>query len=75
MQIERETTFGDAIESIAMLLQQMRDSRISVGDRQVGPADRVTLEIEIESSDGRFELEFEIKWRAPVEHQEHWGEG
>jgi len=47
------------------LLAQMRDSRITVGDRQVGMNDSVTLEITIESSSDEMELEFEIKWRKP----------
>ena len=65
MKIERETTLNQAVEAVTTLLAQMRDSRITVGDRQVGMNDPVTLEFEIESSSDEMELEFQIKWRRP----------
>jgi hypothetical protein len=65
LKIERETTLSQAVEAVSTLLAQMRDSRITVGDRQVGMDDAVTLEFEIESSSDKLELEFEIKWRKP----------
>ena len=65
LKIERETTLSQAVEAVTTLLAQMRDSRITVGDQQVGMNDSVTLEIEIESSSDEMELEFEIKWRKP----------
>ena len=65
MKIERDTTLNDAVHTVTTLLEQMKGSRISVGERQVGLDDPVTLELEIDSSGDEFEVEFEIKWRAP----------
>ena len=64
MEIKRETTLTDALDTIRMLVEQLQKSRLSAGDREVGPNDLVELEIEIDSSEDAFELEFEIKWRA-----------
>ena len=74
MKIERETTLNEAVQAISTLVEQLRGSRISVGDRQVSLDERVTLEVEIESKDDEFEVEFEIKWRAQRESGEGSGE-
>lgn len=64
VEIKRETTLNDALETVRVFVEQLQQSRLSAGDREIGPDDAVALEIELNSSDDELELEFEIKWTA-----------
>ena len=65
MEITRETSLKQALDTAIMLLEQLRDGTISVGGRALEVDDTVTLEIEIESSASELDFEIELKWHAP----------
>lgn len=66
VKIKRDVPLSEALDGISAMVEQLRSSTLSVGDRQIQPADHVSYELEIESGDDGFEIEFEIKWRAPA---------
>ncbi|HEY4601822.1 MAG TPA: amphi-Trp domain-containing protein [Cerasibacillus sp.] len=53
------------LESIAAKLKNEGSFTLHVGDQSqlVEPSDTVTLEIELEERNGKYELEFELEWK------------
>lgn len=65
MEITRETSLKQALDTAITLLEQLRDGTISIGGRALKADDTVTLEVEIESSASALDFEIELKWQAP----------
>jgi hypothetical protein len=76
VKITRDVALSEALDGISAMIEQLRSSTISVGDRTIEATDRVAYEFEIESSDDGFEIEFEIKWQDAKsgggESQQQW---
>jgi hypothetical protein len=64
VKITRDVALSEALDGISAMIEQLRSSTISVGDRTIEASDRVAYEFEIESGDEGFEIEFEIKWQG-----------
>jgi len=64
VKITRDVALSEALDGISAMIEQLRSSTISVGDRTIADSDRVAYEFEIESGDEGFEIEFEIKWKG-----------
>lgn len=63
MKVKREMPLADALEEISTVVQQLKgNGSAKVNGHELDLDDRVTLEIESESSKKGGELEFEIKW-------------
>jgi hypothetical protein len=63
MKVKREMPLSDALEEISTVVQNLKgNGSAKVNGHEIGLDDRVTLEIESESSKKGGELEFEIKW-------------
>ena len=63
MKVKREMPLLDALEEISTVVQQLKgDGTAKVNGHELGLDDRVTLEIETESSKKGGELDFDIKW-------------
>jgi len=64
VKITRDVALSEALDGISAMIEQLRSSTISVGDRTIEATDRVAYEFEIESGEDGFEIEFEIKWQG-----------
>jgi hypothetical protein len=63
MKVKRDMPLAEALEEITTVVQQLKGSGpAKVNGHELGMDDKVTLEIETESTKKGGELEFEIKW-------------